>query len=50
MPNNPETELKISDESTDIGWFTRNELENMKVFPDVKISYDYILKNYFNQK
>ncbi len=50
VPNNPETELKISDESTDIGWFTRNELENMKVFPDVKISYDYILKNYFNQK
>ena len=47
-PNNLDTPLKISSESKDIGWFTRKELENMKVFPDVKITADYILKNYFN--
>ncbi len=47
-PNNIDTPLKISSESKDIGWFTRKELENMKVFPDVKITADYILKNYFN--
>lgn len=47
-PNNLDAPLKISDESKDIGWFTRKELENMKVFPDVKITVDYILKNYFN--
>ena len=33
-------------ESTDIGWFTRNELENISVFPDIKITMDYLLKEY----
>ncbi|MCI9110700.1 MAG: NUDIX domain-containing protein [Bacilli bacterium] len=47
-PNNPEAELMISNESYDIGWFSRKELENLPVFPDVKITMDYILKNYFN--
>ena len=46
-PNNPEEPLKISDESNDIGWFSRHDLEEMSVFPDVKISFDYILRNYF---
>ena len=46
-PNNPEEPLKVSDESNDIGWFSRRELEEMSVFPDVKISFDYILRNYF---
>lgn len=46
-PNNPEEPLKVSDESNDIGWFSRHDLEEMPVFPDVKISYDYILRNYF---
>lgn len=48
-PNNPEDPLKLSDESSDIGWFSRHELEEMAVFPDVKITMDYILKKYFNE-
>jgi len=47
-PNNSETDLVISNESYDIGWFSRNELENLSVFPDVKITMDFILRNYFN--
>ena len=47
-PNNPAAEPVISNESYDIGWFSRKELENLPVFPDVKITMDYILRNYFN--
>ena len=50
VPNNPNAELKMSTESTAIGWSSRAELEEMSVFPDVKITIDYILKNYFNIK
>lgn len=39
-------QIIISDESTDIGWFSREELDNLNVFEDIKISMDYILKNY----
>ena len=46
-PNNPNEPLKVNDESSDIGWFSRHDLEEMPVFPDVKISFDYILRNYF---
>lgn len=49
VPNNTDISLKISDESTDIGWFSRAELDNLNVFPDVKITMDYVLKNYFNE-
>lgn len=35
-------------ESTDIGWFSRNELENISVFPDIKITMDYLLKTYMS--
>ena len=43
-------ELKLDpNESTDIGWFSRNELENISVFQDIKITMDYILKNYFSK-
>lgn len=35
-------------ESLDIGWFSRNELEEISCFPDIKISMDYILKNYIH--
>ena len=44
---NIDDELVISDESNDIGWFSREELDRMPVFPDIKITIDYILKNYF---
>lgn len=44
---NRDDELIISSESRDIGWFSRGELDRMPVFPDVKITMDYILKTYF---
>ena len=47
VPNNPEDEIKLSDESSEAGWFSREELESINVFPDVKITMDYILKTYF---
>ena len=46
-PNNPDAPLKVNDESKDIGWFSRHDLDEMPVFPDVKITFDYILRNYF---
>lgn len=39
--------LKANEESTDIAWFSREELEQIAVFEDIKITMDYILKNYF---
>lgn len=36
---------KISEESTVICWFAREELDHIDVFPDIKITMDYILKN-----
>lgn len=36
---------KISEESTVICWFTREELDHIDVFPDIKITVDYILNN-----
>lgn len=49
VPNNLEETPVMSDESTDIGWFTRQELERLSVFPDVRITMDYILTNYLNK-
>ncbi|MBR3898195.1 MAG: NUDIX hydrolase [Bacilli bacterium] len=48
-PNDPEADLVISDESTEVGWFTRNELERIPIFPDVKITMDYLLRTYFKE-
>lgn len=48
IPNNPNQNLKKNDESVEIGWFSRNELERIPVFTDIKITMDYILKTYFN--
>ena len=36
---------KLSEESTGICWFTREELNHIDVFPDIKITMDYILNN-----
>ena len=33
-------------ESVAIGWFSRNDLENITVFPDIKITMDRLLKEY----
>ena len=49
VPNNSNKELKINEESIEAGWFSRNELERMPVFTDVKITMDYILRNYFDK-
>lgn len=46
-PNQTDSNLVISNESTGIGWFSREEIEKMEVFDDVKITMDYVLKNYF---
>lgn len=43
------TDFTISDESTNIKWFSREELDNLNIFEDIKISMDYILKKYFNK-
>ena len=32
------------EESDDIGWFTRDELDEIDAFPDIKITMDYVLK------
>ena len=51
-PAVPINEIDHTDADTDvqkIGWFTRNELERIKVFPDIKITMDYILKKYFSE-
>lgn len=47
IPNNLESELVLSEESTGIGWFSRDELDKIEVFPDVKITMDYIIRTYF---
>ncbi len=31
-------------------WFSRAELDEIEVFPDIKITMDYILREYFNHK
>lgn len=36
----------IGDEEIDrCAWFSREELEDIEVFPDIKITYEYILRN-----
>lgn len=40
-------EPKINEESSSIRWFSREELDNIHVFEDIKITMDYILENYF---
>lgn len=45
VPNNDEKEQLNIEESDAIGWFSREELEDLDCFPDIKITMDYILKN-----
>ena len=49
VPNNIDEDILISHESKDAGWFSRSELENLSIFPDVRITMDYILKTYFGE-
>ena len=45
VPNDDTKEQLNVEESDDIGWFSREELEDLDCFPDIKITMDYILKN-----
>jgi len=46
IPVNEEAEYVLNaDESDGIGWFSRNDLDKIEVFPDIKITMDYILRN-----
>lgn len=47
VPINNTNAVLNDEESTDIGWFSREELEAIDVFPDIKITMDYILKEFF---
>ena len=35
-------------ESLDIGWFTRDELDKIECFEDIRITMDYILQHYIH--
>ena len=45
IPNDDKKETLNIEESDDIGWFSRSDLESIDCFPDIKITMDYILKN-----
>ena len=46
---NGNIEPNFDDEETaNVRWFTREELELLNVFEDIKITYDYIMRTYFN--
>ncbi len=45
VPNDDSKEQLNREESDAIRWFSRNELENIDCFPDIKITMDYILRN-----
>jgi len=40
-------EIEADEEIIKHGWFSREELDEIDVFPDIKITMDYILRNYF---
>lgn len=43
------TEPVVDDDETIAArWFSREELEELNVFEDIKITMDYLLRNYFN--
>lgn len=45
VPNNEITPVINLEESSDIRWFSREELDEIDCFPDIRITVDYILKN-----
>ena len=45
IPNDDSKEQLNIEESDDIRWFSREELEYIDCFPDIKITMDYILNN-----
>ncbi len=45
VPNDDSQVVNNVQESDDIKWFSREELEYINCFPDIKITFDYILNN-----
>ena len=45
VPNEEKPLILNTEESDDINWFTREELDRIDCFPDIKITMDYILRN-----
>lgn len=45
IPNDTSDFIINKEESDDIKWFSREELDYIDCFPDIKITMDYILKN-----
>ena len=45
IPNHSTDEVLNVEESDDIGWFSREELDKIDCFPDIKITMDYLLEN-----
>ena len=45
VPNHSTDEVLNQEESDDIAWFSREELDHIDCFPDIKITMDYLLKN-----
>ena len=48
IPNNNIEPIINIEEESDVKWFTRDELDSIQCFPDIKITMDYILKNLIN--
>ncbi len=46
IPHHDQDVVLNFEESLGIGWFSREQLEAIEVFPDIKITMDYILKYY----
>lgn len=46
IPLNDQDVCLNQEESLGIGWFTRDQLEVLDIFPDIKITMDYILEHY----
>ena len=45
IPNREINPTLNIEESSEIGWFSREDLDHINCFPDIKITMDYILKN-----
>lgn len=50
VPTHSTSLLLNREESNGINWFSREELETIDVFPDIKITFDYVLKTYFHER
>lgn len=46
---NDDSEPINSSESEEVKWFSREELERINCFPDIRITMDYILNNMINK-